>query len=778
MRHVVFRILVLCLALSLLSGCAAGGGRGPASAPAADGEAFSDFDTDVSTEDLTRLLRYNCSERDTGLGGGQTIGIDPFVAAAGRLWSTGVEAEYRPGTSGFRLLSVLPDGSGGTDVELRYPDFSAAMWELYETVIFLPDHWGLLTDGEGLYSLDFCRRSGGAQDADRCYYFLSRISADGQCADPRALPLPETTAPYDILAACLVQDTVWLATEQGVWRLPAEGEARLLPTGGSDTETLAVTALLPQPDGSMLALARGTRIDAALGVATVSGWYLGTLTSDGLGTLQALPGSDAATAPALAVDADGTLWMWDSRGIRRLDADAGTAEAVCSWLDSGIDADTLLQVLPAAGGFLAFMRQDDGPLLASLLTPADPDSLADRTIVTLALTQSRPALEKGVLAFNRSQEEVFVQTVDYGVYGYAQANELLTRDILAGTAPDLLPLPYAVGYSLLQKGVYCDLYPLLDADGDLSRQDLVPCALAAGAYQDTLATLHPFFYIETLAGPASLVGDTPGWDFTQFSALCEAHPTPRPIACCAREQLASALALYAGSGLVDYAGGTCRLDSSDMVAILEHCAGYPSAETVMLDPREAYAQLQSGESLLAPVTLGDVSDLRTWMYVFDGSVTFIGYPSADGGDGFTVDGDIELGISAQSENKDAAWQFLRSLLLPDTQRLLCGEHAGLPANRAVLEEQLAAQQSEQQALPGILFGPTDPLARRALTDGELAPLRRLLDGEGMRGFMALDWVVGDIIEEEAAPFFAGDRTAEDAAKIMQDRVQTYLAEQE
>jgi len=33
------------------------------------------------------------------------------------------------------------------------------------------------------------------------------------------------------------------------------------------------------------------------------------------------------------------------------------------------------------------------------------------------------------------------------------------------------------------------------------------------------------------------------------------------------------------------------------------------------------------------------------------------------------------------------------------------------------------------------------------------------------------------IEEETAPFFAGDRTAEDTARIIQNRVQTYLSEQ-
>ncbi len=36
--------------------------------------------------------------------------------------------------------------------------------------------------------------------------------------------------------------------------------------------------------------------------------------------------------------------------------------------------------------------------------------------------------------------------------------------------------------------------------------------------------------------------------------------------------------------------------------------------------------------------------------------------------------------------------------------------------------------------------------------------------------------IGDIISEELAPFFAGERTAEEAANVMNSRVQIYLDE--
>ena len=40
-----------------------------------------------------------------------------------------------------------------------------------------------------------------------------------------------------------------------------------------------------------------------------------------------------------------------------------------------------------------------------------------------------------------------------------------------------------------------------------------------------------------------------------------------------------------------------------------------------------------------------------------------------------------------------------------------------------------------------------------------------------------EYPCADIIQEEAAAFFAGDKTAEETADIIQSRVEIYLAEQ-
>ena len=62
------------------------------------------------------------------------------------------------------------------------------------------------------------------------------------------------------------------------------------------------------------------------------------------------------------------------------------------------------------------------------------------------------------------------------------------------------------------------------------------------------------------------------------------------------------------------------------------------------------------------------------------------------------------------------------------------------------------------------------------TAEEAAELTAYIDGITVCGIP--DEFIYNIVEEETARYFAGDCTAEDAARIIQSRVSLYLAEQQ
>lgn len=775
-------ILCLLLLCGMLTGCAdRPADSAPAEGEGAAADAFAGLGQ-VSTQPLI----YLCEDTDTGFGA-LVQNVEPFVPAAGRLWSTGVDREYRPGGSGYQLLSVLPDGSEPVAAPLQYPTFPMA--ELYEAYIYTTDHLALLTGAsDTLYSLDVCVRTGQANDPtdDRYYYFLSTVDAAGQCSDPRPLPVPETSLSVGNLRACLAGDVLYLPTTDGIWLLSAQGEPRLLACEANT----APVALTPLDDGSLLVVLSETYTDSNGFPHALGGGYRAGIVDAAAGVLKgvtALPEEVYGFSASLVSGADGTLWLWDDMGICRLDWENAAAEPVCRWVDSGIDAATVLQVLPQADGTFLLLSQEqtaDAPLLLSLLRQADAAQLAGRTVITFGILQQDDAVAKAVMDFNRSHDDIYVQMVDYAAYSTAANDywggvQMLHRDILDGAAPDVLTLPYVDEQSLLNKGVFLDLTPLLEADAALSRDDLVPCMLQACAYGDTLPAVMPTYSIQTLVGAASLVGETPGWTFAQFENFMQQHPAALPILKSTRTMLLQYLAAYGVPSLIDYDAGVCRLDGEEMAVILDHCAAYPDdpqADVGLADwPDRLRARFSDGESLLLPQAINGFADLRSCLDAFGGPVTLIGYPTADGSGGSGLQG-LRMGISADSAHPQAAWEFLRSLLLPDAQRRLCASiYGGLPANREVLQELADAQRVEQTDSPYVNVPGAQEMVR-PLRDDEIDQVLRLVQ-EAESIALSVDSPIVEIILEEAEAYYNGQRSAKETAEIIQDRVQTYLAEQ-
>jgi len=62
----------------------------------------------------------------------------------------------------------------------------------------------------------------------------------------------------------------------------------------------------------------------------------------------------------------------------------------------------------------------------------------------------------------------------------------------------------------------------------------------------------------------------------------------------------------------------------------------------------------------------------------------------------------------------------------------------------------------------------------AMTEAEAQSLRAIVESASLTG--RFDEGVWEMVQEELLPFFAGDRSAADTARILQNRVQTFLNE--
>ena len=212
---------------------------------------------------------------------------------------------------------------------------------------------------------------------------------------------------------------------------------------------------------------------------------------------------------------------------------------------------------------------------------------------------------------------------------------------------------------------------------------------------------------------------------------------------------------YSMGEFYDKETGECHFDTDEFKAMLQIAAMAPEQIDIGSSGDTQGEKSTAGQLDRDEVLLYMGSDLM-WdekLYFGDSEVKYIGIP-ASGGDAI-VSFFFGLAVNEQSANKDAAWEFVKSFLGEDFQ--MSGTFPVM--NRYVdanLENALESRKLEDKA---------EYIKERTAC---------LLDNcVGMRDY---DSDIYAIIDEEAQAYFAGSRSLDDTATIIQNRVQLYIDE--
>ncbi|SDS02181.1 carbohydrate ABC transporter substrate-binding protein, CUT1 family [Paenibacillaceae bacterium GAS479] len=165
----------------------------------------------------------------------------------------------------------------------------------------------------------------------------------------------------------------------------------------------------------------------------------------------------------------------------------------------------------------------------------------------------------------------------------------------------------------------------------------------------------------------------------------------------------------------------------------------------------------SRKEAFLPSVFMNISSVTFGQMVFDQPQIF-SPPKSGSAEGNSFKSTILLSINNKSEKKEAAWKFLQFLLSEEMQS--SRELGGLPVNKKAIDGQV----KEMEQMEG---APKPTPEDVEMTKGLLADLKR----SG-----TIDPKIETIIKDETAPFFEGQKSAEDAAKSIQNKVALYLEE--
>ncbi|MCL2563828.1 MAG: hypothetical protein FWE08_07325 [Oscillospiraceae bacterium] len=457
-----------------------------------------------------------------------------------------------------------------------------------------------------------------------------------------------------------------------------------------------------------------------------------------------------------------------------------------NWVEAGIAAQSTDVGFLDDGRISVVVRRLGAPAAITVLTRTARADLPDYTVITLGGLAFNDWVLDEVVAFNMENRDYQIHVVEYDENwrtswdGREAAEFRFSTDLMTGNAPDIILVPPDMGDALITQGLLADFYPLIDADPALSRSDFFPNILQAMEAPDgTLPIISESFDISTMVGMPASVGHVDSWTLADFIALLEAEAADMPYIM-GDWVAGESIVFYGYENFIDWEAGIVAFDSPAFIDLLEVAARFPRPSDFpdhgSWHGNPDYTRMRRGEQLLMHAWLSPLM-YREISAALDG-VHALGFPVGAGGV-HRISVQEQFAISAVSPHQAAAWQFVRRILLPEfpiftwtSFPLQMGRYDEMIADAVTPKFDSETGEERSVFYAYIYEGLTIPVL--AMTVEEAASLRVIV--ENARVFSRLDERVWDMVQEELQPFFAGDRSAVDTARVVQNRVQMLLHE--
>lgn len=491
--------------------------------------------------------------------------------------------------------------------------------------------------------------------------------------------------------------------------------------------------------------------------------------------------------------------------LKAYDLTTQTSTELLNWLDCDINGNYVEGVFDLGEGELLVLIRDwetEKKELA-LLTKTSFASVVRKETITIGTLADNQSLQSAIVEFNKQSTQYRVKLKTYLDYSnwsetaYSDAITAMNSDITSDNCPDIINLEGLNVEKLAQKGLFEDLNDYLDQSTVLDRKDYFENILAGMTIAEKLVAIPYSFTLQTIAGRTSDVGEKMGWSLSDVMSLAKAHPGVELFEYANKSQILSYLLMYNKDLFIDYSTGECHFDSQEFQDILAFVATFPDEYDWENNNRPTPYKIADGQLLLTAAYIGQFSDIQVELAKFAGEpVTFIGYPNEKQESGCMMTISESYAITSKSEHKEASWEFLESVLSRDQDAMYS---YGFSSRKSVYEEQKEQATRVEYVTDEngeyITDENGDPIPLNSggsvgymgddgeewiysfhvTTQEEVDILQQLIDSASLTSYF-MDESLNNIIIEEAAPYFKGQKSIEEVVGIIQSRIQLYISE--
>ena len=504
-------------------------------------------------------------------------------------------------------------------------------------------------------------------------------------------------------------------------------------------------------------------------------------------------------------------------------AKTDTKEKLVDWLACDVDTNNMSGYAMLSDSRVAALMQDwsTDPTTYQLIVlhRVDASEIKEKKVLTLACMYLDWNLRSMIVEYNKTNDEYRINVVDYSEYAtdddYNAGVTKLTTEIISGSVPDIFLTSNLPIDKYAAKGVIADLNTFMDGGNGLSRDYFVPQVMSALEKDGKLYELPTSFSVQTAYALSSIASQYDTWNvaavqdaMTQLqegaTVFSDGWTKNTALSNCLSRNL---------SAFVDWTTGKCEFDSEAFQQLLDFCNSFP-AETSDGDGAIAYASsadiavdVAMWESDATRITNGKQLMSTTGMYSFDSyiwnvyairdKITFTGYPTEDGS-GSSFELQMPMAISSVTKYPDAAWDFVCSIIKKMNTIDENNYYYGFPISQAAFDAEMTDIMTEQyqldengeqvdwdgdgepdKAIRGsyetMENGETVYKDVYALTQEDIDQILGVINST--RSVYDYDQEILDIITDEVAAYFAGDKDVQTTANMIQSRVNLYVQEQ-
>lgn len=431
------------------------------------------------------------------------------------------------------------------------------------------------------------------------------------------------------------------------------------------------------------------------------------------------------------------------------------------------------------------LEQTDSPSLIYMVKGQEEEE-KERQILQLACVEADSDLQKEAADFNKTNKDYKIEITSYS--DREDPEQGLMVDLSTGSDIDIVLIPPEEADPLIAKNLFVDLYPFLDADPGLKRDDFFENLLQAYERNGKLYQTVSWLHLQCLVTKKSNLDKENGWNLDAFETLLETYPEAAVYTDASNISILNQFLKTIAVDLVDWEQKSCSFDSDAFKRMMELANQY-GTEGGSVEAEDEIQALRDNK-LLFSQTILTPTEVVLYEDALSGDYAVVASPFQEGMGANVYSSAPQFGIVAGSENQDGAWQFVRRFFAKQYQDyskdiLLMGmDRVGIPVRKdcfdALLKRYTATELYEADGewfepyIAAIGNDSYDFEMEQPVTAEQETIFREIVANAEKRE--GIDSRIEEIVLEEAQSYFSGEKGLEEVIEIIQKRVTTYLNE--